>query len=129
MLRKVTETYKIRLLPDGSIRDCSAEEDGPVLDPETPVSMNMWGYHPAVLPLMAAHFGDFLRNLAPGDDKRECLLPVVMDRFLAEGLTQTRALQTDSQWFGLTYQEDKPGVRAALQQLHDQGVYPPALWN
>ena len=129
MLRKITETYKITLLPDGSIRDCSAGEDGPVLDPDTPVSMNMWGYHPEVLPLMAARFADFLRSLPAEDNKSECLLPVIMDRLLAEGLIETSALHTDGQWFGLTYQEDKPGVRSALQQLHAAGVYPPTLWE
>ena len=46
-LRKISETYKIRLLPDGSIRDCSAGgEDGPLLQPDTPVSMNMWASIP-----------------------------------------------------------------------------------
>lgn len=129
MLRKITETYQITLGPDGAIRDCSAGASGPLLAPDTPVSMNMWGYHPEVLPLMAARFEDFLRALAPGDDKSECLLPVIMDRFLAEGLTATAALHTESQWFGLTYQEDKPGVRGALSALHAAGVYPPTLWE
>ena len=129
MLRKITETYQIKLLPDGSIRDCSMGEAGPMLDPDTPVSMNMWGYHPEVLPLMAARFEAFLRALPREDNKSECLLPVIMDRLLAEGLTATRALHTEGQWFGLTYQEDKPGVRAALRELHVAGVYPPTLWN
>ena len=129
-LRKITETYKIRLLPDGTIRDCSGGgEDGPLLAPETPVSMNMWGFHPDALPWMQAYFDDFLRTLAPDDNKRECLLPVMMDSFLAEGRISTAALTTEDRWFGLTFQEDKPGVKAALRALHEAGVYPPTLWD
>ena len=128
-LQKVTETYKISLLPDGSIRDCSASPDGPALAPDTPVSMNMWGFHPAVLEKMRPYFVDFLRELAPDDNKSECLLPVMMDRFLQDGRIRTAVLQTEDSWFGLTYQEDKPLVREALRALRDQGVYPPKLWD
>ena len=129
MLQKITETYKITVMPDGSIRDCSGGESESVLPPDTPVSMNMWGYHPDVLPLMEARFEAFLRGLPAEDNKSECLLPVVMDELLAEGLTATTVLHTESQWFGLTYQEDKPGVCSALQQLHAAKVYPPTLWK
>ena len=127
-LRKITETYKIRLLPDGSIRDCSSGDNGPELAPDTPVSMNMWGYHPDVLPVMEGRLVSFLQNLAPDDNKSECLLPIIMDSFLAEGIIETSALQKEDQWFGLTYQEDKPGVRSALSELHSAGLYPPSLW-
>ena len=128
-LTKVTETYKIRLFPDGSIRDTSAGDDGPLLPPDALVSMNMWGYHPAILPLMAQEFARFLRALPADDDRSECLLPVVMDRFISAGSTRTRVLNTAGQWFGLTYREDKPGVIAALREKHAAGIYPPTLWK
>ena len=129
LLRKVHETYKIQLCPDGTIRDTSGEGEGIVLDPEVLVSMNMWGYHPAMLDVMAQYFDDFVRDLAPGDEKRECLLPVMMDALTAQGRVNTRVLQTNERWFGLTYQDDKPGVVAALRALHADGTYPPALWK
>ena len=119
-LRKITETYQIRLLPDGTIRDCSAGEDGPVLPPETPVSMNLWGYHPDVLSRMERYFVDFLRDLAPDDNKSECLLPVFMDHCLAAGQIRTTAFTSGDRWFGLTYQQDKPGVQAALRAMQER---------
>ncbi len=128
-LRGVTETRSIRLMPDGAIRDCSASENGPVLAPETPVSMNMWGLHPAILEPFNARFLEFLRALGPEDDRSECLLPVVMDEFIAAGKTDVTVLHTPDRWFGLTYREDKPGVVEALQKLHAEGVYPPTLWG
>ena len=129
LLRKVQETYKIRLCPDGLIRDTSGEGEGILLDPEALVSMNLWGYHPAMLDVMAQYFDDFVRTLAPGDEKGECLLPVMMDALTAQNRVRTCVLQTDEHWFGLTYQEDKPGVIAALRALHADGTYPPALWK
>ena len=129
LLRKVHETYKIQLCPDGTIRDTSGAGAGVLLDPDVLVSMNTWGYHPAMLDVMAQYFDDFVRDLAPGDEKRECLLPVMMDALTAQGRVNTRVLQTDERWFGLTYQDDKPGVIAALRALHADGTYPPALWK
>ena len=129
LLRKVHETYKIQLCPDGTIRDTSGEGECVALDPEALVSMNMWGYHPAMLDVMAQYFDAFVRDLAPGDEKRECLLPVMMDALTAQGRVRTRVLQTNERWFGLTYQDDKPGVVAALRALHADGTYPPALWK
>ena len=129
LLRKVHETYKIQLCPDGTIRDTSGAGAGVALDPEALVSMNMWGYHPAMLDVMAQYFDAFVRDLAPGDEKRECLLPVMMDALTAQGRVNTRVLQTSERWFGLTYQDDKPGVVAALRALHADGTYPPALWK
>ena len=91
--------------------------------------MNLWGYHPQMLDVMAQYFDDFVHTLTPGDEKRECLLPVMMDALTAQSRVRTRVLQTDEHWFGLTYQDDKPGVVAALRALHTDGTYPPALWK
>ena len=66
-----------------------------------------------------------MHTLTPGDEKRECLLPVMMDALTAQSRVRTRVLQTDEHWFGLTYQDDKPGVVAALRALHADGTYPP----
>ena len=127
-LEKVKETYKIALGPDGIIRDLSDGAEGQVLPPETPVSMNFWGFHPELLEVLNGQFRRFLETLAPGDEKGECLIPVVMDRLISAGTLRCRAIPTEDQWFGLTYPADKPGVMEALRQLHDSGVYPAALW-
>lgn len=129
VLRKVQETYQIKLCADGLIRDTSGGEDGPVLEPSALVSMNMWGYHHSILPVLERYFADFLAGLAPDNIKAECLLPVMMDALTARGEISTSVLRTEEKWFGLTYQEDKPGVVDALTGLHAAGVYPPALWK
>ena len=129
LLQKVNETYKIKVCDDGTIRDTSEREDGPILAPETPVSMNLWGWHPDILDVMEDYFRAFLRGLAPDDIKGECLLPIMMDQLTAEGRIETTVLSTPDHWFGITYQEDKENVMASLLALHESGAYPKTLWN
>ncbi len=127
LLADVRETPKIRLEADGAISDISSGEPGSPLDPEALVSMNFWGFHPSLFDAMQREFEAFLRACAPDDLKAEFLLPVFVDRLLKRGELDVRALQTDAKWFGVTYQEDRPLVQAALRALHEQGVYGPSL--
>ena len=128
LLKKVVETYKIGVQPDGSLADLSGEEPR-LLDPKAPVSMNLWGFHPEMLDVMERYFADFIDAIRPGDIKAECLLPIMMDALTAEGKCATSVLVTPDKWFGLTYPEDKAGVIAGLQALHDGGSYPKTLWG
>ena len=123
----VDEVSKIRLYPDGRIADTSAGEPGRDLDPEALVSMNFWGFQPAVFDVMQAYFEGFLRAADPADLKAECLLPVMVDSLLKQGKLTVDVLDTDSVWFGVTYQEDRPLVQQALLELHAKGVYPEKL--
>lgn len=126
-LKKVRETFKIKLCDDGIIRDLASGDDVK-LDPDSPVSMNMWGFHEGVLSLMDGYFRDFLAKLSPDDNSSECLLPVLIDKLISEGSLNTSVYTTDGQWFGLTYKEDTPIAQSALDKLHTDGFYPPALW-
>lgn len=127
-LKKVDETYRITLCPDGLIRDMSTGE-GRVLESECPVSMNMWGFHPGVLDMFADFFRGFMSGLDRDDNSSECLLPVAMDSFITDGKISVSVLTTDEQWFGVTYREDTPGVQRSLKLLHERGVYPAVLWS
>ena len=128
-LQSVTERTRIEPCGGGAHYTEDGGESWVDLPGDTPVSMNLWGYHPQMLDVMAQYFDDFVHTLTPGDEKRECLLPVMMDALTAQSRVRTRVLQTDEHWFGLTYQDDKPGVVAALRALHADGTYPPALWK
>ena len=125
-LKKVKETLKIKKFPDGHLADLT--EDGEVpQDPESVVSMNFWGFTPWIFEEMQAYFERFLRGLAPDAIKAECLLPVLVDELIGAGKLRVSVLETDAVWFGVTYQEDRPIVAAALRALHDSGAYPPSL--
>lgn len=128
-LSSVTETYKIKLFPCGTIRDTSEGENGPILSPDSLVSMNLWGFSPDILDVMERYFADFLAGLEENDGKSECLLPTMVGDLIAAGRLRVSVLSSADRWFGLTYREDTPGVAAALSALHESGVYPPTLWG
>ena len=123
----VDEVAKIRLYEDGRIADNSAGEPGRDLDPDALVSMNFWGFQPAIFDEMQAYFEGFLKSADPTDIKAECLLPVMVDALLKAGRITVDMLETEAVWFGVTYQEDRPLVQKALLELHARGVYPEKL--
>ena len=123
-LRQVHETKRIQLFENGSLTDLDTDT---ALDPNSLVSMNFWGFLPDIFPVMRDYFHTFLRNIADGDLKAECLLPVMVDDLLKQNTLKVSVLSSPARWFGMTYQEDRPLVAAALREMHGAGAYPPSL--
>ncbi len=96
---------------------------------DTVVSMNLWGFGPQILPQLTTRFGSFLERSAANIDTAEYFLPGVVKEMIADGTTQVKVLSTDDQWYGVTYQQDKPRVKASMARLVEQGIYPAALWS
>jgi hypothetical protein len=44
-------------------------------------------------------------------------------------LGAVKVIPTNAKWFGVTYKEDAPGVKASIDALVDAKVYPTNLWN
>ena len=126
-LTHIVETFKIKLYPNGDIRDVENGEDSPLIPPETPVSMNFWGFTPWIFDKLEAFFTAFLKGLAPDNAKGEALLPTMVGELIDRGELSVSVLHSDARWFGVTYKEDKPSVQAELKKLHDTGVYPKSL--
>ena len=123
VLQTVIETKNIHFEADRTILSDVGE-----LSPSLPVSMNVWGFHPDVIPAIEAYFEAFLKSLAPEEEKAECLLPIMVNDFLSDGSMTVRAKESSDCWFGLTYREDVPLTQAALQALHKKGMYPDKLF-
>lgn len=97
------------------------------LEPDTPVSMNFWGFKPAVFPLVQKQFAEYARiNFSL--PKAEFYIPTVMTNLIQNQQGACKVFRSSSEWFGVTYPEDKPTVQASLRQLHEQGKYPEKLW-
>ena len=123
-LRSVKETMKIQLFADGSVWDLAEKRE---LNPQSVVSMNFWGFMPSIFPEMERYLENFLRGLPEGELKAECLLPVMVDQMMAESGLRVRVLKSVDRWFGMTYQQDRAIVGAALDALHKRGYYPDSL--
>jgi UTP-glucose-1-phosphate uridylyltransferase len=91
------------------------------------VSMNCWGFTPALFAGLDEQFREFLaaRGTEP---KAEFYLPGAVSTMIARRQAKARVLPTESTWFGVTYREDKPRVEAAIRELVQSGRYPARLW-
>lgn len=92
-----------------------------ILDPQEPVSMNLWGLPPDAPALLATAFRAFLQS-GPGADA-EFLLSQALGALAGSGALSLRLLPAGRRWFGVTHPEDRPEVVAQLAALHDDGTY------
>ena len=94
------------------------------------VSMNFWGFSPAMLDELWARFPAFLDRQVPADPiKSEYYLPAVANAVLQEGLGSVRVLECGEVWHGVTYREDLQSVCDAVAALKRAGAYPEMLWE
>ena len=114
----ISETKGLLLSEDGTV--CVYKDDGSArtFDPDLPASMNIFGFTPWTMELLAEGFDAFLRDVPTNKaDSAECPIPVLLDGLITEGKLRLHAVQTASRWFGVTYQEDIPDVKTALAEL------------
>lgn len=126
-LLSVTETYRIRPFPDGTIRDVYFREEGDILPPDALVSMNFWGLTPWFFAAAERDLAAFLQEDKGDPMKKEFPLPAEIDALMHTGGLQVEVLSTDSTWFGVTYQADAAHVAQQLKRLHETGCYPEEL--
>jgi nucleotidyltransferase-like protein len=108
----------------------NAWDDGSEIDlPDDSIaSMNMFGFTPAVFPQIDQEFSSFLAENA-ADLKSEFYIPTLMTRLIDAGRARMRVLSTTSQWFGMTYREDRESVQAQIRSYVEDGEYPRSLWK
>ncbi len=95
--------------------------------PETPVSMNCWGFDAReFLPQLDQAWREFVAARGK-EPKAEFYLPAAVNSLVQTSAARVKVLPTTDNWFGVTYREDKPHVQAALAALVAEGVYPTPL--
>lgn len=94
----------------------------------SPVSMNFWCLHPSVFTLAQEMFNDFPKNNT-NNIKAEFFIPLLGDEFIKRPGNVIKVVPTDAQWFGVTYKEDAPMVKASVDALIAAGEYPAGLWS
>ena len=123
MLTSIVERTKIGIR-EGNIyyTEDGVDHD---LDPETLVSMNLWGFTTSYLEECKKRFPKFLEeNLPKNSEKCEFFLPSVVSELVEEGKADVRVLDNTDKWYGVTYKEDKERVVNAFRELKNSGIYP-----
>jgi NDP-sugar pyrophosphorylase family protein len=122
----VTERTHIEKSKNGFVFKDDSHNSTPI-GGDTIVSMNFWGFTPKCFEFGQALFDQFLEDNTD-NPKAEFYIPTVVNEILNSGIASVKVLKSNAQWFGVTYQEDKEIVKAAIQNLQSQGVYPTKLW-
>ncbi|MDB5130159.1 sugar phosphate nucleotidyltransferase [Mucilaginibacter sp.] len=123
----INERLKVYFKEDGSVAYEDNGEEFP-LDPETRVSMNFWGFTPAVFKQSEALFKEFV-EANKNNPKSEFFIPLVADELIKNGTATFKVIPTSTKWFGVTYKEDKPIVQKSISELVENGTYPSNLWT
>lgn len=103
------------------------------------VSMNCWGFTPALFAGLDLQFGAFMKTVteasaAPATSrsldplKAEFYLPAAVSTMIGRRDANVTVLPTDSSWFGITYREDRPRVANSIAELVRTKQYPAKLF-
>lgn len=104
------------------------DHDGGALSGREPVSMNLWGFRPDVLAILAEGFARFLAGRGQDPDA-EYQLPTEVDAARRAGQATVWTVPAGETWFGLTHSSDLEAARARIAALIAAGVYPASLWR
>ena len=99
---------------DGQITRLSGDET---------VSMNFWGFTPAVFERLRERFLEFLKQNGR-ELKSECFIPSTVNDLVASGQARVKVLRTNDSWFGVTYHEDRARAVENIRRLVQRGDYP-----
>ena len=124
-LTSIVEMLKIE--PDGGGAK-NTEADGKItrLTGDEAVSMNFWGFTPAVFGQLRTQFTAFLKKSGQ-EEKFECYIPATVGELVTAGQARVKVLRTNDSWFGVTYREDRSRVVESIGQLIVRGIYPEKL--
>ncbi len=126
-IKQIREIKKIMRI-DGKTE---YEENGvwKPIDENSPVSMNFWGFTPAIFAHIEKGFSGFLRNPDTDILKDEYYIPNVVDEGVRAGAFDCKVIHTGAKWMGVTYRSDKPTFVEFLNAKIDAGEYPENLWG
>ena len=98
------------------------------LTDDTIVSMNMWAFSDEIFRYADEYFRRFLR-IHGNEIKAEYYIPLIVNTLIEEEFLRVKVLKTDSEWYGITYKEDKPVIVEAIASMVETGKYPFRLWD
>ena len=104
------------------------EDSGVTLDPNAAVSMNFWICNPSIFTYIETYFSTFLEN-SDNLEKSEIYLPFVTQEMMENGHIIVKVIEAQSDWFGVTYYDDKDIAVQTLSELTQKGAYPTPLWK
>lgn len=129
-MKTVTELTAIQGPPDSPSYTIDGGKTWMPLKPDTPVSLNTWGFQKGFIDAIGDSLIRFLREEMPKDPaKAEFFLPTVVNQQLTAGTDRVILVPTEEVWHGVTYRADLSALQRALEDMRIAGVYPEDLWG
>ncbi len=125
-LQTVEEHREIGSCRDAAIYGKNLRDEKVELNRDAIVSMNFWGFTPAIFDIIEGQFTEFLKQ-AINEPESECYIPGIVDSLLQSNRISCAVLETSGSWFGITYPTDKSFVQTNIRKLIDNGEYPSRL--
>ena len=96
---------------------------------DTNVSMNLLGFPKEFLNHLEEELIYFLKKNEDNLETKEFLIPDVVGKLLEESKIKVELLETNENWYGVTYKEDKQIVVDAINKMIKDGIYGENLWK
>lgn len=127
-LENITESYVER---KNDIITASPIDGGEsfVIEEEQLVSMNILTFDKTIFPYLEQKLTEFFTKNKDNLEKCEYLIGDVLTDAAKEGYARVKVLDTNAEWYGVTYREDADSVKQAINKLIEEGVYPNQLWG
>ena len=124
------------------LQECSIEWDNGVLyktvidsdvrqkaNLDALVSMNLFGFPKEFIIHLEEEFISFIEENKNDMSSTEFSLPKAVTKQIRNGNAIVEVLETDEEWFGVTYKEDKQMVVDAINKMVESGIYKKNLWE
>ena len=99
------------------------------MDPDHPVSMNLFGFKHKFFDYLDKYFKEFFDNNENDFEKSEALLPECILENLNNGNMILKYQTSSADWLGITYKEDLDSVVKKIEEKKANGEYPQHLWK
>ena len=126
LLTDVVEKTSIQRKDENVVFEDEGHDE--IIDENSVVSMNFWGFTPKYFEQSERNFRIFIGENA-NQLKAEFYIPSVVNSLIESGDATCSVLTSNDQWFGVTYQEDKPVTIEKIRQLVEEKIYPANLWE
>ncbi len=126
-LTGIVERTQIKRI-DGTVKYKGENDEWVSIPDNKPVSMNMFGFTTDYFDYSEDYFVHFLKENAE-QLKAEFFIPTLVNDLIVTDKVTLKVLDTTSQWFGITYQEDRQWVVDKFKELVENGEYPSPLFK
>lgn len=93
------------------------------------VSMNLFGFPKEFITHLEEEFISFIEENKDDMSSVEFSLPKAVTKQIRNGNAIVEVLETNEEWYGVTYKEDKQMVVDAINKMIEAGIYNKNLWE